>query len=69
MYVGASVLIEGLRWVADGRALQNLRALRHDPPGYAKQGARRTPFQASLNQCEQFLHGQSHEGALTHHDG
>lgn len=38
-----------------GAAFRNLRALRHDPPGYAKQGARRTTFQTALEQCEQFL--------------
>ncbi|MGS2647941.1 YaaC family protein [Streptosporangium sp. G12] len=38
-----------------GTAFRNLRALRHDPPGYAKQGARRTTFQSALEQCEQFL--------------
>jgi hypothetical protein len=34
--------------------IRDLRALRHDPPGYAQQGARRTTFQSALEQCEQF---------------
>jgi hypothetical protein len=38
-----------------GAALRDLRALRYDPPGCAKQGARRTTFQSALEQCEQFL--------------
>ena len=38
-----------------GAALRDLRALRYDPPGQAKQGARRTTFQSALEQCEQFL--------------
>jgi hypothetical protein len=38
-----------------GAALRDLRALRYDPPGHAKQGARRTTFQSALEQCEQFL--------------
>jgi hypothetical protein len=37
-----------------GTALRDLRALRYDPPGHAKQGARRTTFQSALEQCEQF---------------
>ncbi|MFI7642331.1 YaaC family protein [Nonomuraea sp. NPDC049400] len=40
---------------AASTVFRNLRALRHDPPGYAKQGARRTTFQSALEQCEQFL--------------
>ena len=51
--------------VADGKVLRSLRALRHDPPGYAKQGARRTMFQSSLNQCEQFLDAASRSGVAT----
>jgi hypothetical protein len=38
-----------------GMAMRDLRALRYDPPGYAKEGARRTTFQSALEQCEQFL--------------
>ncbi|MGI5523047.1 YaaC family protein [Micromonospora sp. CA-259024] len=34
---------------------RNLRSLRHDPPGFANgRGARRSTFQAALEQCEQF---------------
>jgi hypothetical protein len=33
---------------ASKTVLRDLHALRHDPPGYAKQGARRTTFQAAL---------------------
>lgn len=39
---------------ANGTAPRDLRALRYDPPGYAKQGARRRTFQSALEQCEQF---------------
>lgn len=39
----------------DGGALRDLRALRYNPPGFAKEGARRTTFQSALEQCEQFL--------------
>jgi hypothetical protein len=42
-----------------GTAVRDLRALRYDPPGYAKQGARRTTFQSALEQCEQF-HAAAH---------
>jgi YaaC-like Protein len=43
-------------WVAlAGTALRDLRALRYDAPGCAKQGARRATFQSALEQCEQFL--------------
>jgi hypothetical protein len=35
-------------------AVRDLRAFRYDPPGCAKQGARRTTFQSALEQCEQF---------------
>jgi hypothetical protein len=48
-----------------GKALRNLRALRHDPPGYAKQGARRATFQSALEQCEQFLGAASDTGYAT----
>lgn len=51
--------------VADGKVLRSLRALRHDPPGYAGQGARRTMFQSSLNQCEQFLDAAGTTGFAT----
>jgi nitroreductase len=50
---------------AAGRALRSLRALRHNPPGYAKQGARRTTFQSALEQCEQFLDAASATGYAT----
>lgn len=50
---------------AAGRALRSLRALRHDPPGYAKQGARRATFQSALEQCEQFLGAASDTGYAT----
>jgi hypothetical protein len=50
---------------ATGRVLRNLRALRHDPPGYAKQGARRATFQVALEQCEQFLGAASDAGYAT----
>ncbi|WP_439659414.1 YaaC family protein [Lentzea sp. HUAS TT2] len=46
-------------------ALRGLRALRHDPPGYAKQGARRTTFQSALEQCEQFLAAATDTGYAT----
>ena len=48
---------------AAGRAaVRSLRALRHAPPGYAGQEARRTMFQSSLEQCEQFLAAASNTG-------
>lgn len=50
---------------AAGKALRSLRALRHDPPGYAKQGARRTTLQSALEQCEQFLGAASDTGYAT----
>ena len=34
---------------------RELRGLRADPPGYAKSGGRRSTFQASLEQSEQFM--------------
>jgi hypothetical protein len=46
---------KGVTVAAAGTAIRDLRALRYDPPGYAKQGARRTMFQSALEQCEQFL--------------
>ena len=48
-----------------GAALRDLRALRYDPPGYAKQGARRTTFQSALEQCEQFLAAARDAGYAT----
>jgi hypothetical protein len=45
--------------------LRDLRALRYDPPGYAKQGARRTTFQSALEQCEQFLAAARDAGYAT----
>jgi YaaC-like Protein len=42
-----------------------LRALRYDPPGYAKQSARRTTFQSALEQCEQFLAAAGDAGYAT----
>lgn len=48
-----------------GRVLRNLRALRHDPPGYARRGARRTTFQFALEQCEQFLGAATDTGYAT----
>lgn len=51
--------------IAAGRKLRELRALRHDPPGYAKQGARRTTFQFALEQCEQFLAAAADTGYAT----
>jgi hypothetical protein len=56
---------EGIEVVATGTALRSLRALRHDPPGYAKQGARRATFQSALEQCEQFLGAASDTGYAT----
>lgn len=50
---------------AVGLTLRSLRALRHDPPGYAKRGARRTTFQSALEQCEQFLGAASDTGYAT----
>lgn len=51
---------------AGGRAaVRGLRALRHAPPGHAKQGARRALFQSSLEQCEQFLTAASETGYAT----
>jgi hypothetical protein len=50
---------------AAGKALRSLRALRHGPPGYAKQGGRRTTFQSALEQCEQFLSAASDTGYAT----
>jgi hypothetical protein len=50
---------------AAGRALRSLRALRHSPPGYAKQGGRRATFQSALEQCEQFLGAASDTGYAT----
>ncbi|MGB8198103.1 MAG: hypothetical protein WCF33_00135 [Pseudonocardiaceae bacterium] len=50
---------------AAGRALRSLRALRHDPPGHAKQGARRAMFQSALEQCEQFLGAANDTGYAT----
>jgi hypothetical protein len=44
---------------------RDLRALRYDPPGYAKQGPRRTTFQSALEQCEQFLLAARHVGYAT----
>lgn len=46
-------------------AFRELRALRYDPPGYAKEGARRTTFQSALEQCEQFLAAASDAGYAT----
>lgn len=51
---------------AGGRAAaRSLRALRHAPPGHAKQGARRAMFQSSLEQCEQFLAAAGDTGYAT----
>jgi len=50
---------------AAGATLRSLRALRHDPPGYAKQGARRRTFQSALEQCEQFLAAAGEAGYAT----
>ena len=51
---------------AGGKAtVRSLRALRHAPSGYAKQGARRAMFQSSLEQCEQFLAAASETGFAT----
>lgn len=50
---------------AAGRVLRSLRALRHDPPGYAKQGSRRAMFQSALEQCEQFLGAAGDTGYAT----
>ena len=46
-------------------ALRSLRALRFDPPGYAKKGARRSTFQSALEQCEQFLTAAREAGYAT----
>jgi hypothetical protein len=51
--------------MAGTAALRDLRALRYDPPGCAKQGARRTTFQSALEQCEQFLDAARHVGYAT----
>jgi hypothetical protein len=48
-----------------GMAMRDLRAFRYDPPGYAKQGARRTTFQSALEQCEQFLAAAREAGYAT----
>lgn len=48
-----------------GKLLRSLRALRFEPPGYAKQGARRAMFQAALEQCEQFLMAAPEAGYAT----
>jgi len=48
-----------------GAALRDLRALRYDPPGHAKAGARRTTFQSALEQCEQFLAAARDAGYAT----
>lgn len=48
-----------------GAAFRDLRALRYDPPGHAKQGARRTTFQSALDQCEQFLAAARDAGYAT----
>jgi hypothetical protein len=48
-----------------GAALRDLRALRYDPPGYAKKGGRRTTFQSALEQCEQFLAAAHDAGYAT----
>jgi YaaC-like Protein len=45
--------------------MRDLRALRYDPPGHAKQGARRTTFQSALEQCEQFLAAACDAGYAT----
>ncbi|MEV6600076.1 YaaC family protein [Actinoplanes sp. NPDC051346] len=45
--------------------LRELRSLRFDPPGHAKKGARRTTFQAALEQCEQFLAAAGDAGYAT----
>jgi hypothetical protein len=50
---------------AEGTAIRNLRALRHAPPGFAGHGARRTLFQSSLEQCEQFLAAARDTGYAT----
>ena len=50
---------------AAGTAIRSLRALRHAPPGHAGHGARRTLFQSSLEQCEQFLAAASDTGYAT----
>ncbi|WP_433535057.1 YaaC family protein [Micromonospora sp. CA-249363] len=62
---GDDALTEGAEVAAAGTALRNLRALRYDPPGYAKQGARRTTFQSALEQCEQFLAAATEAGYAT----
>ncbi|HEY0637632.1 MAG TPA: YaaC family protein [Pseudonocardiaceae bacterium] len=51
--------------VATGAKLRALRSLRYDPPGYAKKGARRTTFQTSLEQGEQFLQAAKVAGYST----
>jgi hypothetical protein len=48
-----------------GTGIQDLRALRYNPPGYAQQGARRTTFQSALEQCEQFLTAARDAGYAT----
>lgn len=63
LYLGATE--EGGEVAAAGRALRGLRALRHEPPEYAKQGARRATFQSALEQCEQFLGAASETGYAT----
>lgn len=63
LYLGADG--EGIEVAAAGRALRSLRALRHDPPAYAKQGARRATFQSALEQCEHFLGAASDTGYAT----
>lgn len=46
-------------------AFRDLRALRYNPPGHAKEGARRTAFQSALEQCEQFMAAARDAGYAT----
>lgn len=59
-------MAEGVRGGAYGHGpVRDLRALRYDPPGHAKQGSRRTTFQSALEGCEQFLAAAREAGYAT----
>lgn len=51
--------------VDGGLDIRELRALRYNPPGYAKRDARRTQFQSALEQFEQFLTAAAEAGYAT----
>ena len=65
LYVGASMPTEEDRGDGWGKGRHAEPASTSPPRGYAGQGARRTMFQSSLEQCEQFLAAAGGTGYAT----